>query len=72
MADISKCANGETCSLRMKCYRYLVDPGRRQSYFAPPEPGPKCEYFIPSNEFEIPDRNESRKEEAVCQLKSPK
>ena len=69
MADISKCANGETCPLRMKCYRYVVDPGRRQSYFAPPHPGPDCEYYINNHESQISNRNESRKKEAVCELK---
>jgi len=46
MADISKCSNGETCCLRLDCYRYLITPHLRQSYFAPPEPGKDCEYFI--------------------------
>ena len=69
MADISKCANGETCSLRMKCYRYVVDPGMRQSYFYPPTPGSSCEYFVETYESQISNRNTRRKKEAVCELK---
>jgi len=48
MADVSKCANGETCCLRYECYRYLVEPSFRQSYIAPPSPGKGCEYYVSS------------------------
>ncbi len=65
MADISKCANGELCSLRMKCYRYVADPGRYQSYMAPPEPGPNCDYYWPLNEHEVSDRNPRGQKESV-------
>lgn len=48
MADVSKCANGETCCLRLECYRYLVGPSFRQSYIAPPLQGLDCEYYVPN------------------------
>jgi hypothetical protein len=55
MADVSKCANGETCCLRLECYRYLVEPSARQSYIAPPLPGSNCEYYVPiSSDYVLP------------------
>lgn len=48
MAGYSKCAGGETCSLRFNCHRYLVKPTERQSYFIPPSIGKDCEYYVPN------------------------
>jgi hypothetical protein len=68
MADIAKCASGETCPLRTRCYRYLVTPGSRQSYAYFPEIGSKCTYFIPDNsELEVSDRNPRGQEKALRQ-----
>jgi len=49
MADITKCANGETCPLRLKCRRYLVKPAFRQSWFISEHPGPNCPDYLPLN-----------------------
>ncbi len=47
MADISKCAGGELCSMRLSCKRYLVEPHRSQSYILPPVIGEECDYYYP-------------------------
>ena len=68
MADIAKCASGETCPLRTRCYRYLVTPGMRQSYAYFPEIGSKCEYFIPNDdEPKVSNRNPRGQKEALSQ-----
>lgn len=36
MADITKC-NNEECKLKEKCYRYLAESSRFQSYFVNPK-----------------------------------
>ena len=44
MSDISKC-NGEGCSKKDSCYRYLAPSSEKwQSYISVEEPD-KCEYF---------------------------
>ena len=58
MADISKCAVSESCERRETCYRHLSSTGRYQSYIAPPDPGPTCEYYWPlEDETQISNRN---------------
>lgn len=36
MPDITMCAANE-CPKKYECYRYLAEPGRRQSYFSEPK-----------------------------------
>jgi hypothetical protein len=47
MADISKCAGGELCSMRLSCWRYLAEPHGRQSYILPSVIGDECDYYAP-------------------------
>lgn len=50
MTDISKCPgerDGEVCSKREKCWRYLAPCSSYQSFFLPSEMGENCEDFFP-------------------------